>query len=100
MENFIHHLPEILLHTLLDTLKIVPFLFLTYLFMEFIEHKSGNVANRWLKTSGKIGPLAGALVGAFPQCCFSASATGFYTGRMVKFKDLNISTIVEIRYAE
>ena len=83
METFIHHLPEILLHTLLDTLKIVPFLFLTYLFMEFIEHKSGNVANHWLKTSGRIGPLAGSLVGAFPQCGFSASATGFYTGRII-----------------
>ena len=71
------------MHTLLDTLKIVPFLFLTYFFMELLEHKSGNVAINWLKTSGKIGPLAGAVVGAFPQCGFSASATSFYTGRII-----------------
>ncbi len=76
-------MPEIALHTLLDTLKIVPFLFLTYFFMELLEHKSGNVATNWLKTSGKIGPLAGAVVGAFPQCGFSAAATGFYTGRII-----------------
>lgn len=83
MENLLHHLPEIALHTILDTLKIVPFLFLTYFFMELLEHKSGNIATNWLKTSGKIGPLAGALVGAFPQCGFSAAATGFYTGRII-----------------
>ena len=83
MENILHQIPEIALHTLLDTLKIVPFLFLTYLLMEFIEHKSGNVATNWLRTSGKIGPLAGAVVGAFPQCGFSAAATGFYTGRII-----------------
>ena len=76
-------MPEIALHTLLDTLKIVPFLFLTYFFMELIEHKSGSIATNWLKTSGKIGPLAGAVVGAFPQCGFSAAATGFYTGRII-----------------
>ena len=83
MEELIHHLPEILLHTLLDTLKIVPFLFLTYMFMEFLEHKSGNAAENWLRRSGKVGPLAGAMLGAFPQCGFSAAATGFYTGRII-----------------
>ena len=83
MEELIHHLPEILLHTLLDTLKIVPFLFLTYMFMEFLEHKSGNAAEEWLRRSGKVGPFAGAILGAFPQCGFSAAATGFYTGRII-----------------
>ena len=83
MENILHHIPEIALHTVLDTLKIVPFLFLTYMFMELLEHKSGNIATNWLRTSGKIGPLAGAVVGAFPQCGFSAAATGFYTGRII-----------------
>ena len=83
MEELIHHLPEILLHTLVDTLKIVPFLFLTYLFMEFLEHKSGDLATNMLKASGRIGPLAGSLLGAFPQCGFSAAAVGLYTGRII-----------------
>ena len=76
-------MPEILLHTLVDTLKIVPFLFLTYLFMEFLEHKSGDLATNMLKASGRIGPLAGSLLGAFPQCGFSAAAVGLYTGRII-----------------
>ena len=83
MEELVHHLPEIISHTLLDTLKIVPFLFLTYLFMEFLEHKSGDLATNMLKTSGKIGPLVGAFLGAFPQCGFSAAAAGLYTGRII-----------------
>ena len=83
MQELIHHLPEILWHTLIDTLKIVPFLFLTYMLMELLEHKSGGAAERWLSRSGKIGPLAGAMLGAFPQCGFSAAATGFYTGRII-----------------
>ena len=83
MEHLFEHLPEIIWHTITDTLKIVPFLFLTYMFMEFLEHKSGNAAEGWLRRSGKIGPLAGSMLGAFPQCGFSAAATGFYTGRII-----------------
>ena len=83
MEHLLHHLPEILEHSLLDTLKLLPFLFLTYLFMEFIEHRSGNAAEHWLRRSGKIGPLVGATLGVLPQCGFSAAATGLYAGRII-----------------
>ncbi len=83
MEHLIHHIPEILSHTLLDTLKLVPFLFLTYLLMEFLEHRSGGAAERWLGRSGKVGPLIGGALGMLPQCGFSAAATGFYTGRII-----------------
>ena len=83
MEELIHHMPEILWHTVLDTLKILPFLFLTYMFMELLEHRSGNAAERWLRRSGKIGPVVGAAIGAFPQCGFSAASVGLYTGRII-----------------
>ena len=83
MHDFLHLLGHSILHTLEDTAKVVPFLFLSYLLMEFLEHKAGGAPERWLRTSGKIGPLVGGALGVLPQCGFSAAATGFYTGRMI-----------------
>ena len=83
MHDFLHLLGHSILHTLVDTAKVVPFLFLSYLLMEFLEHKAGGAPERWLRTSGKIGPLVGGALGVLPQCGFSAAATGFYTGRMI-----------------
>ena len=83
MEHLIHELPEILLHTLKESARLLPFLFLTYLLMEFLEHKSGDAAAKWLKKSGRVGPLVGALLGAVPQCGFSAAASGLYSGRII-----------------
>lgn len=83
MHEFFHLLGHSILHTLIDTAKVVPFLFLTYLLMEFLEHKAGGAPERWLRGSGKVGPLVGGALGVLPQCGFSAAATGFYTGRMI-----------------
>ena len=83
MRNLLHLLGHSVLHTLEDTVKVVPFLFLTYLLMEFLEHKANGAPERWLRGSGKIGPLVGGALGVLPQCGFSAAATGFYTGRMI-----------------
>lgn len=83
MEHLIEHLPEILKHTLLDTVKLIPFLFLTYLLMEFLEHKSGDAAANWLRRSGRVGPLVGGTFGIVPQCGFSAAASGLYAGRII-----------------
>ncbi len=79
----IEHLPEIIHHSLLDTARLIPFLFLTYLFMEFLEHRSGDAAARWLGRSGKVGPLVGSALGVVPQCGFSAAASGLYSGRII-----------------
>ena len=83
MHEILHFLWHALEHTVLDTLKILPFLFLTYLLMEFLEHKAGGAAERWLKGSGKVGPLLGGALGILPQCGFSAAASGLYTGRII-----------------
>ena len=83
MTHLMEHMPEILSHTLLDTLKLIPFLFLAYLLMEFLEHKSGSAAEAQLKRSGKIGPLLGSALGILPQCGFSVAAAGLYTGRVI-----------------
>ncbi|MBE6601694.1 MAG: hypothetical protein E7637_04210 [Ruminococcaceae bacterium] len=83
MEHIIEHLPHILLHTLEETARLIPFLFLTYLLMEFLEHKSGDVSAKWLRSSGKVGPLLGGLFGIVPQCGFSAAASSLYSGRII-----------------
>lgn len=74
---------EIIEDTLIDTIKLVPFLFITYLIMEYIEHKMGEKSKNTIKKSGRFGPLIGSILGIFPQCGFSVSATNLYAGRVI-----------------
>ncbi len=74
---------DIILETLLDAIKILPFLFFTYLVMEYIEHRAGDRMEGMVRRSGKFGPLAGSVLGVFPQCGFSAAAANLYTGRII-----------------
>ncbi|MBO5879104.1 MAG: arsenic efflux protein [Clostridia bacterium] len=76
-------LSEVLLDGFLDTLKIIPFLFLTYLLMEFIEHKASDKTLRFMKNAGNFGPFFGGIFGILPQCAFSAVASNLYTGRVI-----------------
>lgn len=77
------HFLEILEHTLLDNIKLIPFLFLTYLAMEALEHKAGDKTNQMVKKAGRFGPIAGSLAGALPQCGFSTAASNLYAGRII-----------------
>lgn len=74
---------EILKETTIDSLKLIPFLFLTYLLMEYIEHKTSHKTKETIKKSGKFGPFFGAILGIFPQCGFSVSATNLYATRVI-----------------
>lgn len=74
---------EIIEDTLIDAIKLIPFLFITYLIMEYIEHKMGHKTKHAIKKSGKWGPIIGGILGAFPQCGFSVSATNLYAGRVI-----------------
>lgn len=76
-------LDGVFLDALIETLIIIPFLFLAYLIMELIEHKATDKTLAFLKKSGKAGPLFGSLLGIAPQCAFSAVASNFYTGRVI-----------------
>ncbi len=75
--------PHLLLHSLQDVAKLLPFLFLAYLFMEFIEHRAKAKTVKLVSSCGRLGPLAGALLGVFPQCGFSSSAAGLYAGGII-----------------
>lgn len=74
---------HIIEHSLLDTLKLVPFLFLTYLAMEYMEHKTSSKAQNMIKKAGKFGPVLGGVLGIVPQCGFSAAASNLFTGRVI-----------------
>ena len=74
---------DVILDTLIDSIKLLPFLFITYLIMEFIEHKTGDKAKNIIKKSGKFGPLFGGILGIFPQCGFSAAAANLYAGKVI-----------------
>lgn len=74
---------EIIEETLIDSIKLLPFLFITYLIMEYIEHKMGHKTKETIQKSGKFGPLIGSFLGIFPQCGFSVSATNLYAGRVI-----------------
>lgn len=78
-----HEILHILEHTLLETVRLLPFLFITYLIMEYIEHKTSNKVKETIQKSGKFGPVLGAIVGIFPQCGFSVSATNLYAARVI-----------------
>ena len=74
---------DVILDALIDSVKLLPFLFITYLIMEYIEHKTSEKAKNTIKKSGKFGPLIGSILGAFPQCGFSVAATNLYAARVI-----------------
>lgn len=74
---------EVIFDTFLDGIKLIPFLFLTYLAMEYLEHRTGDHARHMVRRAGRLGPLIGGLLGAVPQCGFSTAASNLYAGRVV-----------------
>lgn len=74
---------DVLLETVIDSIKLLPFLFIAYFIMEYIEHKMGKKSKQVIKKSGKFGPMLGSILGIFPQCGFSAMATNLYAGRII-----------------
>lgn len=74
---------EVLIDTLIDGAKLLPFLFIAYLIMEYIEHKTSEKSKKLIQKSGKFGPIIGGILGIFPQCGFSALAANLYAGRII-----------------
>lgn len=74
---------EVMLETLIDSVRLAPFLFLTYIIMEYLEHKTGEHTQKLVGRAGKWGPVLGAAAGVVPQCGFSAAASNLYAGRVI-----------------
>ncbi len=72
-----------LLDTVRDTVTLIPFLFITYLVMEWLERRTEDQSVALLSRIGKLGPVVGAGVGIIPQCGFSAAAASLYSGGVI-----------------
>lgn len=79
---------DILIHTLKETLNIIPFLFVAFVIIEYIEHKMTEKNEQILKKAGKLGPVFGGLLGLIPQCGFGVVATNLYITRIISLGSL------------
>ncbi len=80
-----------ILDGLLDTLKIIPYLFIAFILLEYIEHKISKKDKKLLSKNKKFGPIIGSLLGALPQCGFSAMGANLFSSRVI-----TIGTLVAI----
>ncbi len=79
---------DIILDTLIDALKLLPFLFVAFLLLEVIEHKLSKKDKDKSAKAGKLGPLVGSLLGVVPQCGFGSMATNLYSARVISLGTL------------
>ena len=85
---------DVIIDTLVDSIKLLPLLFLTYLIMEYLEHKTSDKVRHMIQNSGRFGPVIGGLLGTIPQCGFSVAATNLYATRII-----NIGTLIAVYLA-
>lgn len=74
---------EVILDTIIDSLKLIPFLLVAFLIIELLEHKLNNKTKNIIAKSKKVGPIIGSLLGVIPQCGFSVMATNLYITRII-----------------
>lgn len=72
-----------LLDSLIDTVKLLPFLFITYIIIEYIEHRASVKTIGYMIKADNLGPLLGGILGVIPQCGFSAAGSNLYAGRVI-----------------
>ncbi len=79
---------DVILDTIVDGIKLLPFLFIAFLIIELIEHKLSSESKKTIEKSGKFGPIIGSILGIFPQCGFSVVATNLYVTRIISLGTL------------
>lgn len=79
---------DIIIDSILDCIKLIPFLLVTYLIMEWLEHKTTKKSKETISKADKYGPIIGGILGVVPQCGFSVSATNLYVGRVISLGTL------------
>ena len=67
MELFLDVLGE----SLVDTAKMLPFLFLAYLFIEYVENRHGERIEAILAGGGRWGSVPAALLGCVPPVSYT-----------------------------
>ena len=74
---------DAILDAFLDTLKIFPFIFVIYVLIELLEHKTSFTRDRE-RLQGGLAPLIGAATGIIPQCGFSVMAAKLYDRGLIR----------------
>ena len=74
---------DVIKDSFIDSIRLLPFLFVTYVIMEFLEHKAGDKMRAVIRGAGKGGPVIGGILGVFPQCGFSTAASNLYAGKII-----------------
>ena len=87
---------DILLDAVFDTLYLIPFLLVTYIAMEWLEHGASRKFQEAIEEGGAVGPAIGAVLGVVPQCGFSAAASTFYAARVITLGTL-IAVFLSLR---
>lgn len=82
---------ECIVDSLIDTLKLLPYLLVTFIILEYLEHKLNKKNEKILKKNKKYGPILGALLGGLPQCGFSTMAASLFSSRVI-----TIGTLVAV----
>lgn len=74
---------DILVNSLYETLALFPYLYLTYLLMEYLEHKMSKRNMTYIRKAGQYGPVIGGILGLIPQCGFSVAAANLYATGLI-----------------
>ncbi len=82
---------DVIIDGIVDTLKLIPYLLLAFLILEYLEHKLSSKSEKILTKNKKYGPFLGGILGAFPQCGFSALASNLYSKKVI-----TIGTVIAI----
>lgn len=86
--DFFNHLPAWAADAVLDSLKIIPFLFIVFVFIEIFEYFYADKLNRLMSSSKKAGPLLGSFAAIIPQCGLSIIAATLYTRKIISMGTL------------
>lgn len=87
----IHILGHSMMHAFLDTIKIMPFIFVVYLIIEYLEHRNNTYLSHRLMGHQKRGAVFGAIFGSIPQCGFSVIASDMYAR-----KSITLGTLIAV----
>ena len=74
---------DLILDGVIDTLKLIPYLCVTFMILELLEHKINKKNEKFLTKSKKIGPIIGGFLGGLPQCGFSAMAANLFSSKVI-----------------
>ena len=85
---------EVILDAFLDTLKVMPILYLVYLLVSYLGHNNNNKYAKFMSKTKKFGPLLGSAVGVVPQCGFSVVMADLYSKRAI-----TLGTLVAVMVA-